>query len=71
MQFTDLRLPLGTRMQLNITCHDYKPMALPAQLLGYRSGFKLLVHLQTGDRSQLRFSNLINRGLLLLLSSSY
>jgi len=45
MQFTDLRFPLGTRMQLNITGHDYKPMTLPAQLLGYRSGFTLLVYL--------------------------
>lgn len=45
MQFTDLRIPIGTRMQLNITGHDYKPLTLPAQLLGYRSGATLLAYL--------------------------
>lgn len=45
MQFTDLRFPLGTRMQLNVTGNDYKPLTLAAQLLGYRSGFTILVYL--------------------------
>ncbi|HEY3698700.1 MAG TPA: PilZ domain-containing protein [Spongiibacteraceae bacterium] len=45
MQFTDLRIPIGTRMQLNITGHDYKALTLPAQLLGYRNGATLLAYL--------------------------
>jgi len=45
MQFADLRIPTGTRMQLTITGLDYKVQTLPAQLLGYRTGATLLVYL--------------------------
>lgn len=45
MQFTDLRVSTGTRLQLNIIGSDYKSIALPAQLLGYRANVTLLVSL--------------------------
>lgn len=44
MQFADLRIPTGTRMQLNITGLDYKVQTLPAQLLGYRAGATLVAY---------------------------
>ena len=45
MQFTDLRVSTGTRLQLNIIGSDYKSIALPAQLLGYRTNVTLLASL--------------------------
>lgn len=42
MQFTDLRVSTGTRLQLNIIGSDYKSIAMPAQLLGYRTNVTLL-----------------------------
>lgn len=45
MQFTDLRVSTGTRLQLTIIGSDYKSIALPAQLLGYRANVTLLAAL--------------------------
>ena len=44
MQFSDLRIPIGTRMQLVITGTDYKTQTVPAQLMGYRTGVTLLAY---------------------------
>ena len=45
MQFSDLRIPLATRMQMEVIGSDYKAQALLGQLLGYRVGTCLLVQL--------------------------
>lgn len=44
MQFSDLRIPIATRMQLTITGADYKSQTVPAQLMGYRTGVTLLAY---------------------------
>ncbi len=45
MQFTDLRIPIATRMQVTIVGPDYKPQQYIAQLLGYRKDVTVLAHL--------------------------
>lgn len=45
MQFAELRLPVGTRMQLNFIGLDYKRYPSEASLIGYRSGESVLVYL--------------------------
>lgn len=45
MQLTDLRLPVGTRMQLNFLGQDYKRYPSEALLMGYLPGQTVLVHL--------------------------
>jgi c-di-GMP-binding flagellar brake protein YcgR len=45
MQFTDLRIPIATRMQLVIAGPDYKPHAFQAQLLGFRAEVSVLAFL--------------------------
>jgi c-di-GMP-binding flagellar brake protein YcgR len=42
MQFTDLRIPIATRMQLIIAGPDYKPHPFQAQLLGFRAEVSVL-----------------------------
>jgi len=42
MQFTDLRIPIATRMQLVISGPDYKPHTFQAQLLGFRAEVSVL-----------------------------
>jgi c-di-GMP-binding flagellar brake protein YcgR len=45
MQFSDFRVPIGTRMQLNVIGADYRSQIVLGQLMGYRSGFCLLVQI--------------------------
>lgn len=45
MDFADLRLPVGTRMQLNFVGLDYKRYPSDASLLGYRARESVLVFL--------------------------
>ena len=45
MDFADLRLPVGTRMQLNFVGLDYKRYPSDAALLGYRARESVLVFL--------------------------
>lgn len=45
MQFADLKLPVGGRLQLTFTGRDYKRYPCEAQLLGYRVGETVLVFL--------------------------
>ena len=42
MQFTDLRIPIATRMQLTVVGTDYKPQQFPANLLGFRRDVTVL-----------------------------
>lgn len=43
MQFAELKLPVGTRVQLTFVGQDYKRHPCDGQLLGYRAGESLLV----------------------------
>lgn len=45
MEFSDLRLPVATRIQLNFIGQDYKRYPSDASLLGYRPGESVLVYL--------------------------
>jgi c-di-GMP-binding flagellar brake protein YcgR len=42
VQFTDLRIPIATRMQLIVAGADYKPHPFQAQLLGFRAQVSVL-----------------------------
>lgn len=44
MQFTDLRIPIATRMQLVISGADYKPHTFQSQLLGFRAEVSVLAY---------------------------
>jgi c-di-GMP-binding flagellar brake protein YcgR len=44
MQFTDLRIPIATRMQLVVSGADYKPHTFQSQLLGFRAQATVLVY---------------------------
>ena len=45
MEFSELKLPVATRMQLNFIGLDYKRYPSDASLLGFRSGESVLVYL--------------------------
>lgn len=45
MQFADLKLPVGGRLQLIFTGSDYKRHSCEAQLLGYRANETVMVYL--------------------------
>ena len=45
MQFADLKLPVGGRLQLTMTGRDYRRYSCEAQLLGYRTGETVLAFL--------------------------
>jgi c-di-GMP-binding flagellar brake protein YcgR len=44
MQFTDLRIPIATRMQLVVSGADYKPHTFQSQLLGFRAQASVLAY---------------------------